>query len=83
MPKHLQFAQINKKFQSDVNKKLIVQRPELIVSEKDISFNNWAKAIEKNCNVILTSILKYCRPPSLKNGVLWYLWVYCHPVVLY
>ncbi len=31
-PKHLQFAQINKKFQSDVNKKLIVQRSELIVS---------------------------------------------------
>ncbi len=34
MPKHLQFAQINKKFKSDVNKKLIVQRSELIVSKK-------------------------------------------------
>ncbi len=32
VPKHLQFSQINKKFQSDVNKKLIVQRSELIVS---------------------------------------------------
>ncbi len=31
MPKHLQFAQINNIFQSDVNKKLIVQRSELIV----------------------------------------------------
>ncbi len=31
VPKHLQFAQINNKFQSDVNKKLIVQRSELIV----------------------------------------------------
>ncbi len=31
---HLQFAQINKKFQSDVNTKLIVQRSELIVSKK-------------------------------------------------
>ncbi len=34
MPKHLQFSQINNKFQSDVNKKLIVQRSELIVSKK-------------------------------------------------
>ncbi len=32
---HLQFAQINKKFQSDVNKKLIVQRSELIVLKKE------------------------------------------------
>ncbi len=31
VPKHLQFDQINKKFQSDVNKKRIVQRSELIV----------------------------------------------------
>ncbi len=31
VPKHLQFAQINKKFQSDVNKKLIVQGSKLIV----------------------------------------------------
>ncbi len=29
VPKHLQFVQINKKFQSDVNKKLIVQRSDL------------------------------------------------------
>ncbi len=29
----MELAQINKKFQSDVNKKLIVQRSELIVSE--------------------------------------------------
>ncbi len=34
MSKHLQFAQINKKLKSDVNKKLIVQRSELIVSKK-------------------------------------------------
>ncbi len=34
MPKYLQFAQINKKFQSDVNKKLIVQKFELIVSRE-------------------------------------------------
>ncbi len=34
MPKYLQFAQINKKFQSDVNKKLIVQKSELIVSRE-------------------------------------------------
>ncbi len=33
VPKHFQFAQINTIFQSDVNKKLIVQRSELIVSE--------------------------------------------------
>ncbi len=31
VPKYLQFAQINKKFQSDENKKLIVQRSEIIV----------------------------------------------------
>ncbi len=31
VPKHLQFDQINKKFQSDVNKKRIVQTSELIV----------------------------------------------------
>ncbi len=34
VPKHLQFAQINKKSQSDVNEKLIVQRSEIIVSRK-------------------------------------------------
>ncbi len=50
IPKHLQFAQINKKFQSDVNKKLSVQRSELIVSKKNISFKNWAKAIQL-CNI--------------------------------
>ncbi len=44
MPKHLQFAQINKRFQSDVNKKLIVQRSELIVSKK-------IEQIEKNCKI--------------------------------
>ncbi len=32
VPNHLQFAQINEKFQDNVNKKLIVQRSELIVS---------------------------------------------------
>ncbi len=32
MPKHLQVAQINNNIQSDVNKKLIVQRSEHIVS---------------------------------------------------
>ncbi len=32
MPQHFQFSQINKKFQFDVNKKLIVQRSELNVS---------------------------------------------------
>ncbi len=31
------FAQINKKFQSDVNKKLIVQRSEVIVSRKKMN----------------------------------------------
>ncbi len=40
----MELAQINKKFQSDVNKKLIVQRSELI------GLKNWTKAIEKNCN---------------------------------
>ncbi len=35
VPKHFQFAQINKIFQSDVNKELIVQRSELIVSGKN------------------------------------------------
>ncbi len=43
----MQFAQINKKFQSDVNKKLIVQRSELIVSRKKIIWelnqSNWEK----------------------------------------
>ncbi len=56
MPKHLQFAQINKKLQSDVNKKLIVQRSELIVSKKR-KFENRAKAIEKTCNDVLTIFL--------------------------
>ncbi len=42
------FAQINKKFQSDVNKKLIVQRSELIVLKKkkiirELSQSNWEK----------------------------------------
>ncbi len=39
-PKHLQFAQINKKFQSVVNKELIVQRSELIVSKKEKKIEN-------------------------------------------
>ncbi len=47
VPKHLQFAQINNKFQSDVNKKLIVQRSELIVLKKkffwELSQSNWEK----------------------------------------
>ncbi len=50
--KHLQFAQINKKFQSDVNEKLMVQRYELVVSGKKKNSENWAKAIEKNCNIM-------------------------------
>ncbi len=53
VPKHLQFAQINKKFQSDVNKNLSVQRSETIVSRKK-KIKNWAKAIEKNCNINTT-----------------------------
>ncbi len=34
-----------------MNKKLIVQRSELIVSKEKKSFENRAKAIEKNCNI--------------------------------
>ncbi len=45
------FAQINKKFKSDVNDKLIVQRSELIVSGGGNLSENWAKAIEKNCSI--------------------------------
>ncbi len=44
--KHLQFAQINKKFQSDVNKKLMVQRSEFIVWGGiiwEFSQSNWEK----------------------------------------
>ncbi len=48
VPKHLQYAQINKKFQSDVNKKTF--RDLNFLFRKNYSFENWAKAIEKNCN---------------------------------
>ncbi len=48
---HLQFAQINKKFQSDVNKKLIVQRSELIVSKKKTHLRIEPKQNEKNCTL--------------------------------
>ncbi len=41
--KHLQFSQINKKFQSDVNKKLIILT---------YCFENRDKAIEKNCKML-------------------------------
>jgi len=57
----LQFAQINKKFQSDVKKKRIVQRSELnVLGNKKKTFENWAKAIEKNCNYSVTSIQTDC-----------------------
>ncbi len=46
VPKHLQFAQINNKFQSNVNKKLIVQRSELIVSRKKKSPNQLRKTVK-------------------------------------
>ncbi len=57
MPKHLQVAQINNNIQSDVNKKLIVQRSEHIVSGGGGGgiLENWAKAIEKICNGSLSS----------------------------
>jgi len=49
VPKHLQFAQLNKKFQSDVKKKRIVQRSELnVLGNKkkniwELSQSNWEK----------------------------------------
>ncbi len=46
-PKHLQFAQINKKFQSDVNNKLIVQRSELVVLEKNYNLRIEPKQFRK------------------------------------
>jgi len=36
----------------NVNKKLTVQRSEPIVSRKKVSFENCAKAIEKNCKLV-------------------------------
>ncbi len=56
MPKHLQFAQINKKFQSDVNKKLIVQRSELIVSREKNNLRIEPKQLRKTIIVRVLSL---------------------------
>ncbi len=47
VPKHLQFAQINNTFQSDVNKKPIIQRSELVVSGKKIHLRIEPKQFRK------------------------------------
>ncbi len=60
VPKHLKFAQINNKYQSDVNEKILVQRSELIVSKKKKKFEHWAEAIEKNCNVLVMNQSTFC-----------------------
>ncbi len=56
VPKHLQFAQINKKFQSYVDKKLIVQRSELIVSKKSIFLRIEPKQLRKTVNNVIYDI---------------------------
>jgi len=62
VPKHLKFAQINNKYQSDVNKKIIFQRSELIVSKKKIiiwalSRSNWEKL---QCSSYESVYLLFC-----------------------
>ncbi len=71
VPKHLLFAQINKKFPSDENKRLIVQRSDLIVSKPNIILRIEPKQLRKTVNAKVWTCLSLLEQftPDIKISI--------------